>query len=102
MRIGKVYHNIELSDYVFEYKRFTFVFSSKFYFNKFQKELSNFININNNRLNNKYNVELEASEYLALSLYKSIEKRGFLVYYNSRRIEENTTFSISISALKYL
>ena len=41
MRVGKVYKNIEDSDYVFNFQRFTFYFSSKFYIEKFKKELDN-------------------------------------------------------------
>ena len=58
--------------------------------------------IENEKIRAKYQIELEANEYLALSLYKKIEKRGFLVYYNDEEIDKNTTFTISLSALKYL
>lgn len=106
MRVGKVFRNIEESNYNYSYKRFTFTFSSKFYINKFTKELNSYINNETNKLS-KYNLYLESDEFLALSLYKKIEKRGFLVIYNEegsskRFIKENETFIISISALKYL
>lgn len=102
MRIGKVYYNLYDSEYHYKYKRFEFVFSSKLYINNFIKQLQDYTYIENEKISAKYQIELEASEYLALSLYKKIEKRGFLVYYNDEEIDKNTTFTISLSALKYL
>lgn len=101
MRIGKVYYNLYESEYHYNFKRFKFIFSSKLYINNFVKQLENYICIENNKLGAKYSIELEASEYLALSLYKKIEKRGFLVYYNDEEIDKNTTFTVSLSALKF-
>ena len=102
MRIGKVYYNLYESEYHYKFKRFEFVFSSKLYINNFKKNFENYTYIENEKIRAKYQVDLEASEYLALSLYKKIEKRGFLVYYNDEEIDKNTTFTISLSALKYL
>lgn len=100
MRLGKVYYNLEDSNYKFSYKRFNFIFSSKFYIEKFKRELKDYISIEEAKISSKYG-KLEASEYLALSLYKKIEKRGFLVYFNDEKIKENETFSVSLSFLKY-
>ena len=102
MRIGKVYYNLYDSEYQYSFKRFKFVFSSKLYINNFIKRLNEYTQLENDKLRAKYQIELEAYEYLALSLYKKIEKRGFLVYYNDEEIDKNTTFTISLSALKYL
>ena len=94
--------NLYESEYHYKFKRFEFVFSSKLYINNFKKNFENYTYIENEKIRAKYQVDLEASEYLALSLYKKIEKRGFLVYYNDEEIDKNTTFTISLSALKYL
>lgn len=102
MRIGKVYYNLHESEYHYKFKRFEFVFSSKLYIINFAKRLEEYTKIENSKLGAKYQIELEAYEYLALSLYKKIEKRGFLVYYNGEEIDKNTTFTISLSALRYL
>lgn len=99
MRLGKVYYDLNESCYEVIYKRFKFVFSSKFYIEKFKKELYNYINIEQNKIDNRYNLRLESSEYLALSLYKKIEKRGFLVYFNNTKINKNQTFTITLSIL---
>ena len=102
MRLGKVYYDLNESTYKVDYKRFTFLFSSKFYIDKFKKELDNFVNIENKKIYSKYRVVLECSEYLALSLYKKIEKRGFKVYFNNKEIKENESFSINPDIINYL
>lgn len=102
MRLGKVYHDLEKSDYIFSFKNFDFVFSSKLYINKFERELKDYIIEENNKLTNKYHNRLSCDEYLALSLYKKIEKRGFKVYYKDREIKENETFTIDLSILDYI
>ena len=58
MRIGKVYHDLEKSDYIFRFKNFDFVFSSKLYINKFERELKDYIIEENNKLTNKYHNRL--------------------------------------------
>ncbi len=102
MRLGKIYYDLNLSTYRVDYKRFTFLFSSKFYIDKFKKELDNFVNIEDKKIYSKYRVVLECSEYLALSLYKKIEKRGFKVYFNNKEIKENESFSINPDIINYL
>ena len=102
MRLGKVYHDLNESTYLFKYQRFTFVFSSKFYIEKFKKELSSYVDIEQEKIIDKYQVNLEGKEYLALSLYKKIEKRGFKVYFNDEVVEKNQGFTINISYLRYI
>ena len=68
MRLGKVYYDLDLSTYRLNYKRLTFIFSSKFYIDKFQKEIDNFVKIEGKKLYSKYNVNLDSEEYLALVL----------------------------------
>lgn len=98
-RLGKIYYNIYDSDYVVEYREFKFYFSSLLYMKKFKNELKDYINDESFKIKNKYMFYLESDEYLALSYYKKIEKRGFYVRYNGFKIEENTTFKISLSHL---
>lgn len=95
MRLGEVYYDLNLSTYKLNYKRFTFIFSSKFYINKFEKDLKNYIDIENKKLYSKYKIMIDADEYLALSLYKKIEKRGFKVLFINEEIKENESFSIN-------
>lgn len=99
MRLGKIYYNIKESEYKIDYQNFTFYFSSLLYKRKFEKEVKMYISDESYKIKTKYLTHLEASEYLALSLYKKIEKRGFNVLYKGLSIDENTSFKISLSYL---
>ena len=96
MRLGKVYYDLDLSTYKLDYKRLTFIFSSKFYIDKFKKEIDNFVKLEGKKIYSKYKVNLDTNEYLALVLYKRIEKRGFKVYFNKKEITINESFSINL------
>ena len=96
MRLGKVYHDLNKSDYEYQFKDFSFIFSSKFYIEKFKSEIYNYIKTNSDKINEKYS-SIELEEYLAFSLYKKIEKRGFRVYYRGRKIERDTLFKTIIN-----
>lgn len=87
MRLGKVYHNIDDSDYEYNFKNFKFIFSSKFYIEKFKSEIYNYIKENTEKINRKYS-PIDLDEYLALDLYRKIEKRGFRVYYKNLKLDE--------------
>ena len=87
MRLGKVYHNIDESDYEYNFKNFKFIFSSKFYIEKFKSEIYNYIKENTEKINRKYS-PIELDEYLVLDLYRKIEKRGFRVYYKNKKLDE--------------
>lgn len=91
MRLGKVFHNLDLSNYEYNYKDFKFIFSSKFYIEKFRGELYNYIITNSDKIIKKYSF-IELDEFLALSLYKKIEKRGFKVYYKNLIINKDSIF----------
>lgn len=97
MRLGKVYYDLSESVYRYKFNEFEFIFSSKFYIMKFEKELKNYIAENSNRFFDKYGVYLNCDEFLAFSLYKKIEKRGFLVLYNSNIINKDQAFKIDLS-----
>lgn len=99
MRIGNVYYELDKSEYVYKYRRFTFTFSSKPYIEKFKRMLNDYVNIENKKLEAKYLIHLESDEYFALSLYKKIEKRGFRVKFNDKYIDKNESFKISLSLL---
>ena len=53
MRLGKVFYDLEESTYRLDYKRLTFVFSSKFYIDKFKKEIDNFVKIEDKKIYSK-------------------------------------------------
>lgn len=90
--------NLNESKYNFKFLGLVFYFSSMFYMEKFKKEVKNYINVEQIRLKNRYNMNLLINRCLAISLYKKIEKRGFRVFDSNlkKEIEENEIFIESI------
>ena len=99
MRLGKIYYNINESEYKVDYQNFTFYFSSILYERKFKAELNKYVSDESYKITSKYQNHIEATEFLALSLYKKIEKRGFNVLYCGFKIKENESFKVSLSLL---
>lgn len=86
--------DLSKSNYKANYSDLIFYFSSELYLNKFKTELNNYILIENIKINNKYKVDIDIKEYLAVALYKRIEKRGFLIkhLFKKDNITEMTSF----------
>lgn len=97
MRLGKIYYNIKESEYKIDYLNFTFYFSSLLYKRKFENELKYYIKDETFKIRTKYFINIDIDEYLALSLYKKIEKRGFNVLYKGLSIDENINFKINLT-----
>lgn len=86
--------DLSKSNYKVCYSALIFYFSSELYLNKFKTELNNYILIESIKINNKYKVDIDMKEYLAVALYKRIEKRGFLIkhLFKKDNITEMTSF----------
>lgn len=82
-----VYHNIEESDIYLQVDNFYLYFSSNFLKGKFVGLYDEYYRKVNNTFNKFY--EMDYTPLVIISLYKRVEKRGFRVYYNDRRIIEN-------------
>lgn len=93
-----IYLNIEDSMYIYKFKNLIFYFSSIIYKNKFENTLNEYIECEKYKNLNKYHIEILPDEFFALALYKKIEKRGFRVYINTKRIYENDKELFSINA----
>ena len=76
--------NIEESNYKLSYNDLVFYFSSMFYLHKFEKEISFFVESESKKLYNKFKVQTDLSNFLAIALYHKIEKRGFKVLYKDK------------------
>lgn len=87
--------NLQESKYKHEYNNFIFYFSSKSYLEKFKKNLSEYILMESYKIKNKYNIHINFSLFLAVALYKKIEKRGFRIIHKDMGyiISENTVFN---------
>lgn len=77
----QVYNVIEDSIYYTDRKGLRFYFSSEFNKQRFLNSLEEYIKNENRKLTNRYKVSIDLVQYMALSLYKKIEKRGFRVYH---------------------
>lgn len=90
-----VYLDLAESEYKVKKLGLTFYFSSKFYMEKFQKEVEIYTHNEMLKLYNKYRVSSNFKIYLTISFYKKIEKRGFRIYDNIRNQELNKNIVIS-------
>lgn len=80
--------DLRKSHYIYIFKNYIFYFSSELYLKKFKEGLLNFIFLENTKISNKYKIKIDLSDYLSVSFYKKIEKRGFRV------IEKDTGYVI--------
>lgn len=90
-----IYLDLAESEYRVKKLGLTFFFSSKFYMEKFQKEVEIYTHNEMLKLYNKYRVSSNFKIYLTISFYKKIEKRGFRIYDNIRNQELNKNIVIS-------
>ena len=89
--------NLKESKYKAHYNNLVFYFSSEFYKNKFQNEIVDFIKIETIKLFNKYKTSIELTDYLSISLYRKIEKRGFYITLNETIVlPKDVEFKIEI------
>ena len=96
-----VYKDINESNYIFEYNKLKFYFSSLFYKEKFIKEHIDFIRDETMKLKIKFKCSIYFDEMILLLLYKKIEKRGFKVLYNDKPIRENYLITSDIDIISY-
>lgn len=82
--MSNIYYDLDNSPYTYELNNFKFYFSSKFYLEKFKDKLIGYIQIENERIKTKYKTNVECDYILYISLYKIIEKRGFLIKYENK------------------
>lgn len=97
-----VYTDINKSNYKFTFKdELTFYFSSEFYLNKFTNEFVEYLNNETIKLRIKYNCVVTADEMILLTLYRKIEKRGFRVYYNNKKLSKELYYNISLGSKSF-
>lgn len=94
-----IYLDLTESEYKVKKLGLTFYFSSKFYMEKFEKEVETFTHNEMLKLYNKYRVSSNLKIFLTISFYKKVEKRGFRIYDNIRNQEINRNVVISETIL---
>jgi YHS domain-containing protein len=95
---NKIELNLKESKYQYEFKNFIFYFSSLLYLDKFKKNLDEYIVLETIKIKNKYKLHVDFSLFLAVALYKKIEKRGFRVVHKNMGfvINELTVFNAEL------
>lgn len=79
-----IYLDIEESTYSLEYNDFTLYFTSQTTKGRFFARINEYKKQLQDKLQKIYTLDYE--KLIVLSLYKKLEKRGFRVYYNNKRI----------------
>lgn len=74
-----VYLNLDESTYKVKKFGLIFYFSSKFYMEKFNKNVEKYAEIENIKLANRTNLVINFNRLFAISYYQKIEKRGFKI-----------------------
>lgn len=83
-----IYKDLFESTYIFEFRKFKFVFSSMFYLNKFKNTFFDYATEKCDKLSKELGFKFDSFDLYMVQLYKKIEKRGFLVYYYNERLNE--------------
>lgn len=96
MTKGGIYLDLKQTEYIYTIYGLSFYFSSKFYKEKFEKNVQKYVKDETYKLINKYKNRIDFTKYLAISFYRKIEKRGFLIKDNSGIIKDNCTFKTTI------
>lgn len=79
MTIRGVEHDLSKSTYIAYYGDLRFYFSSLFYKNNFKKRINEYVRKYSLYMQKKFLLNINIEYFMAISCYKSIEKRGFRV-----------------------
>ena len=93
-----IYLDLSESDYIFKYEGIEYYFSSVLYMEKFKKLVDSYVTEETAKLEIKYKLFIDFRVYLAISLYKRIEKRGFRIVVDDVVLNENIWIENNISS----
>lgn len=82
-----IYNDLKESKFQLKYDKLIFVFSSEFYLNNFINRYEEYLKKENSKLFAKYKTSIFADYLILIELYKKIEKRGFLIYYEDKELQ---------------
>lgn len=100
-------YNLSISPYTVEKNGLTFYFSSKRNLKTFEDTLTEYVNLECEKLSKKFKLKILAYTYgslvniLSVVLYKRVEKRGFLVL-NTENEESPEPINIDQNTIWYL
>ena len=84
-----VYQNIKESVFDYEIYNLCFHFSSLFNKNRFIENVQTYVNLEEMKIINKYQLQIDIKKYLAIAFYKKIERRGFYISFNGETIPDD-------------
>ena len=91
-----VYQNIKDSVFDYEIYDLCFHFSSLFNKERFMKNVETYVNIEGMKIINKYQLQIDIREYLAIAFYKKIERRGFYISKSGEVIPESFKITLNL------
>ena len=86
---AKVYQNIKESEFYYEIYNLCFHFSSLFNEKRFENNVQIYVNIEEMKIINKYQLPVDMKIYLAIAFYKKIERRGFYITKKDLEIKDD-------------
>lgn len=81
-----VYQNIKETVFNYEIYDLCFHFSSLFNRKRFEDNVQIYVNMEEMKIINKYQLQIDIKKYLAIAFYKKIEKRGFYINMNNEEL----------------
>ena len=83
------------TEYIVSIYGYSFYFSSKFYKEKFEREMKNFSEMEMQKIRVKNKIKISMELYFLFALYKKIEKRGFRIVSqkDNKEITETVAFN---------
>ena len=91
-----VYQNIKETVFNYEIYDLCFHFSSLFNKNRFEQNVKTYCNIEEMKIINKYQLQIDIKKYLAIAFYKKIERRGFYISIGDKPIPDNFKIEIEL------
>ena len=91
---NKVYNDITLSPYKLKIKDYTFIFSSIFLREKYERLYKDFVKNEVLKINARYSSNVVLEDLFLLLLYYKVERRGFRVFYKGEFLTEPVSFKV--------
>lgn len=91
-----VYQNIKETVFDYEIYNLCFHFSSLFNKNRFTENVELFVKLEEMKIINKYQLQIDLKQYLAIAFYKKIERRGFYISIGDKPIPEDYKLEIKL------
>lgn len=91
-----VYQNIKETVFNYEIYNLCFHFSSLFNRKRFEENVQTYVNIEEMKIINKYQLQIDIKKYLAIAFYKKIERRGFYITIDDEDLKDDYKIEVNI------